>query len=172
MIYGFVKQSGGHVKIYSEVGLGTMVRLFLPQTEAESERPSAAQPAEETICGGRETVLVVEDDQMVRSYIVAQLRSLDYEVIEAPHGPAGLEALAANPGINLVISDMVMPKGMSGLDLAREAWRRYPGLKVLLTSGYNEATFVHPSEPAVELLAKPFGKDLLARKVRAILERA
>jgi PAS domain S-box-containing protein len=174
MVYGFVKQSGGHVKIYSELGHGTVIKIYLPRADLLSEEAAlAAKPDSKPLPVGSEKILVVEDDQMVRDYVVLQLNSLGYDVIEAPNGPTALERLAAAADVQLLLTDMVMPGGLSGRELADEAKRRRPGLKVLFISGYPENSVIHQGrlDPNVDLLAKPFGIRALASKVRAALDK-
>ena len=136
-------------------------------------RMLAAKPDSKPLPVGSEKILVVEDDQMVRDYVVLQLNSLGYDVIEAPNGPAALERLAAAADVQLLLTDMVMPGGLSGRELADEAKRRRPGLKVLFISGYPENSVIHQGrlDPNVDLLAKPFGIRALASKVRAALDK-
>jgi PAS domain S-box-containing protein len=174
MIYGFVKQSGGHIKIYSEIGHGTVIKIYLPRARPDDQQATSAslqdtgaQP------GGTETILVVEDDPMVREYVVAQLQSLGYTIIEAVNGPTAITVLDSAEHVDLLFTDIVMPGGMSGRELADEARRRRPQLKVLFTSGYTENAVVHHGrlDPGVDLLNKPFAKRALAVKVRSVLDR-
>jgi PAS domain S-box-containing protein len=172
MIYGFVKQSGGHVKAYSEVGQGTTVKIYLPRAGAEARvlrGPEIAPPAPPT---GSETVLVVEDDPTVRAQAEQQLRALGYKVSSAADGPSALAALAANPMVELLFTDVIMPGGMNGRQLAEEAAKVKPGLKVLFTSGYAEDAILHQGrlEPGMHLLNKPYRRRDLATKVRQVLD--
>lgn len=169
MVYGFVKQSGGHVSIYSEPGQGTTVKLYLPRA-AGSPTPEPLAPAEAT--GGTETVLLVEDDEGVRRTAREHLLALGYTVIEAENGPAALQQLQAQGGIELLFTDVVMPGGMTGRELADAAVRLRPGLRVLYTSGYTENAIVHHGrlDSGVLLLAKPYRRADLARAVRAALQ--
>jgi PAS domain S-box-containing protein len=174
MIYGFVKQSGGHIKIYSEVGHGTVIKIYLPRARSGDQQASPASQSEMAPQpGGTETILVVEDDPMVREYVVGQLQSLGYAILEAASGPAALATLDKKERVDLLFTDIVMPGGMSGRQLADEARRRHPDLKVLFTSGYTENAVVHHGrlDPGVDLLPKPFAKRALAVKVRAVLDR-
>jgi PAS domain S-box-containing protein len=170
MVYGFAKQSRGHLKIYSEVGHGTTVRLYLPRFADEA---AAATVASERIVesGGNETILVVEDDTDVRLYVVSQLRDLGYRVIHAPNGLEAERVLNGGAPIDLLLTDVVMPGGMTGRDLAERAARIRPGLKVLFTSGYTENAIVHHGrlDPDVNFLPKPYRRHELARKVREAL---
>jgi CheY-like chemotaxis protein len=171
-VYGFVKQSRGHVKIYSEVGEGTTVKIYLPRHHAEgAEGQSDVIPP--AVRGRRsETVLVVEDDEDVRSYSSDTLRDLGYEVIEAPNGRAALQILNSHPEVTVMFSDIGLPGGMNGRQLAEEARRRRPSLKVLFTTGYARNAIVHDGrlDPGVELLPKPFTQAALAAKLRDIID--
>jgi PAS domain S-box-containing protein len=174
MIYGFVKQSGGHIKIYSEIGHGTVIKIYLPRAKPEDQQATSASLQDSGAPpGGTETILVVEDDPMVREYVVGQLRSLGYTIIEAVNGPNAIAALDSAPHVDLLFTDIVMPGGMSGRELADEVRRRYPQLKILFTSGYTENAVVHHGrlDPGVDLLNKPFAKRALAAKVRTVLDR-
>ncbi|HJT11516.1 MAG TPA: PAS domain S-box protein [Dongiaceae bacterium] len=170
MIYGFAKQSGGHAKIYSEVGHGTTVRLYLPRltTESKPEAAAVAPPRK----GGGETILVVEDNPDVRRLVVRQLRDLGYEVIEAANGPQALQILDGGASIDLLFTDVVMPGGMTGRQLAEAAKTRRPDLKTLFTSGYTEDSILRLGklDPGVRLLSKPYRKYELATRVREALD--
>ena len=170
MVYGFVKQSGGHIKIYSEVGHGTTIRLYLPPA---SEAVEAAASNAAPIAGGAETIFVVEDDTVVRNFVVAQLKSLGYRTIDAVDGHAALDIIARGVPFDLLFTDVVMP-GMSGRELAEIAAKLRPGLKVLYTSGYTENAIVHHGrlDEGVLLLAKPYRKAELAQMVRLALGAA
>jgi PAS domain S-box-containing protein len=170
MVYGFVKQSGGHVKIYSEVGHGTTVKLFLPRTAEQSDEiVSVPAPA---ATGGKETILAVEDDAMVRNYVVTQLQSLGYTTLAAADAKAALAIAEQDVNIDLLFTDVIMPGAMNGRELAQELTRRRPGIKVLFTSGYTENAIVHHGrlDPGVALLNKPYRKTDLARKIREVLD--
>jgi PAS domain S-box-containing protein len=173
MIYGFAKQSRGHLKIYSEVGHGTTVRLYLPRVVGDSVAATAAAPAPEHPRGG-ETILVVEDDADVRRYVVSQIRDLGYRVIEAADGPQAQGILDGDTPIDLLFTDVVMPGGMTGRQLADAARQRRPKLKTLFTSGYTENSIVHQGklDPGVHFLAKPYRRQDLARKLREALDQA
>jgi CheY-like chemotaxis protein len=170
MVYGFVRQSGGHVNIYSEEGRGTAVRIYLPRAEAKGER--APDQAAGPLPRGTETVLVVEDDPLVRELAVGMIRRLNYEVVVATDGPSALAVLDGDRQIDLMFSDIVMPGGMSGPDLAAQARKRRPDLKVLFTSGYSEHTISRPGKPTLDfpLLAKPYRVSDLANRIREILD--
>ena len=165
MVYGFVRQSGGHMKIESEVEQGTTIRLYLPRTDQQvaSAEPKNGSASLEVSGAGR-VVLLAEDDAGVRAVAVAQLQELGYRVIEAVDGPSALDALRKNERIDLLLTDMVMPGGMTGLDLAREAKQQRPELKVLYTSGYS-TSFAAPGAAPGVLLQKPFRDEDLAREL-------
>lgn len=171
MIYGFAKQSNGHLKIYSEVGHGTTVRLYLPRPAGEAtETVMPASMALPTAARG-ETILAVEDDAGVRSLVVSQLTGLGYRVIEAANGPQALAILETDRKVDLLFTDVVMPGGMTGKALAERALAKRPALKVLFTSGYTENTIVHHGklDADVHFLAKPYKLDDLAKKIREAL---
>jgi len=171
MVYGFVKQSGGHVRIYSEVGLGTTVKIHLPAGGQAGERIPPEPGLPEPAPAGQETILVVEDDDSVRGTIVAMLQSLGYRVLTATDGSAGLKAVEQHAEIALLLTDVIMPGKLNGPALAREVARRLPGIRILYMSGYAENAF-GPGGVQVtgnDLLAKPFSKGDLARKIRDIL---
>jgi CheY-like chemotaxis protein len=173
MVYGFVKQSRGHVRIYSEPGHGTTVKLYLPRAgaEADADAPAAA-PADPERGSGR--ILIVEDDALVRENAVEQLRSLGYDVVAAGSGSEALAALEKGEAFDLLFTDVVMPGGMNGRELAERALALRPGLPVLYTSGYTENAIVHHGrlDRGVDLLAKPYRRQDLAAKVRAVLAAA
>jgi NO-binding membrane sensor protein with MHYT domain/signal transduction histidine kinase/CheY-like chemotaxis protein len=170
MIYGFVKQSGGHVKLYSELGQGTVVKIYLSRTThqgaVEEPRARAIAPTQR-----HETILVVEDDPDVRTYSVETLTGLGYRVVEARNADMALAAFDAHPEIDLLFTDVGLP-GMNGRELADEVRRRRPGVSILFTSGYTRNAIVHNGmlDPGVHLLNKPFTMEQLAAKVREVLE--
>jgi len=169
MVYGFVKQSHGHIKIDSEAGRGTTVRLYLPATTAELEAPvPAAMPQEG---GGGELILVVEDNARLRAISVETLRRAGYRTVEAEDGATALEALEANPRIRLLFSDVAMPGGINGIELAEQSTRRRPELKVLLTSGFTGQALADQGRlgPGRELLDKPFRAAVLLRRIGLLL---
>ena len=172
MVYGFVKQSAGHVNIYSEVGHGTTVKLYLPKAVGEGQAARVAELTRRTQPTGDETILVVEDDLDVRAYVVAALGTLGYRVMEAEDGPAALAMLNQVSHINLLLTDVVLPHGMNGRQVAEEVRKRYPRVKTLFTSGYTENAIVHHGtlDKDAELLAKPYTREALARKVRRVLD--
>jgi PAS domain S-box-containing protein len=169
MVYGFVKQSAGHVKIYSEEGHGTTIRMYLPPgtgatVAADIDAPTVTQ-------GGHETILVVEDDKLVRDYVLTQLRSLGYVTLEAANGAEAVALVDAGHPFDLLFTDVIMPGAMNGRQLADEIARRRPGLKVLFTSGYTENAIIHHGrlDTGVLLLAKPYRKSEMAAMIRTAL---
>jgi signal transduction histidine kinase/ActR/RegA family two-component response regulator len=168
-VYGLVKQSGGHIKLYSEPGEGTTVRIYLPRT-LQMEVRDAARPRGLSVTG-TETVLLVDDDEMVRATVASMLEDLGYSVISAASGARALELLASEPGIALLFTDVVMP-AMGGRVLAERALAIRPGLRVLFTSGYTENAIVHNGrlDQGVELLSKPYDRERLAAKLRRVLD--
>jgi signal transduction histidine kinase/FixJ family two-component response regulator len=171
MVYGFVKQSNGHIKIYSEKDHGTTVRIYLPRA-AGAALPAAELESTAAIEGGNETILIVEDDHLVRTFVVGQIRSLGYVTLSAVNADEALVILNSAPTIDLLFTDMIMPGSMNGRQLADEALRRRPTLKVLFTSGYTENTVIHYGrlDAGVLLLAKPYRRADLARMIRSALE--
>ena len=171
MVYGFVKQSNGHIKVYSEVGNGTTIKLYLPRAaDAAGERPPPAP--DQAVKGGSERILVVEDDALVRQQVSSQLRGLGYPIHTVNDAVEALALLETGAEFDLMFTDVILPGGMTGRRLAEEAVRRRPGLKVLFTSGYSENAVVHHGrlDPGVLLLAKPYRKDDLARMIRRALD--
>jgi PAS domain S-box-containing protein len=174
VIYGFVKQSGGHVTVYSEINRGTTVNLYLPRITGEHERAaSARQPAPETQRTG-ETILLVEDNPDVRKVTAQRLRNLGYVVVEAASGARAVEVLSAGASVGLVFSDVVMPGGMSGFELARWVQGNLPAVPVLLTSGFAEDVARAGEAPAseLEILRKPYTGAELARALRKAIDGA
>jgi PAS domain S-box-containing protein len=169
MVYGFVKQSGGHVKIYTEAGFGTTVRLYLPRAYAREdvEAEIDAGPA----VGGSETILVVEDDDDVRATVVELLTELGYRVLKAKDSQSALAIIESGMPIDLLFTDVVMPGVPPSTELARKAQERQPNMAVLFTSGYTDNAIVHGGrlDPGVELLSKPYSREALARKLRHVL---
>ncbi len=170
MVYGFVKQSGGHIKIYSEQGVGTTVRLYLPRS-MEKTAAAAEQAPVERLPRGSEVVLIVEDDELVRNYVVAQVRSLGYGALAAAGSAEALQILRSHAEVDLLFTDVIMPGSMNGPRLVAEALKLRPQLGVLYTSGYTENAIVHHGrlDPGVLLLAKPYRKADLARMLRQAL---
>lgn len=172
-VYGFVKQSGGHVKIYSEVGQGTTVKIYLPRADAQMSSPKESEDAPVVGSRGGENILVVEDEDDVRAYLVETLRDLNYRVQEARDGAAALALMETSPGpIDLLLTDIVMP-GMNGRQLAHEMQLRQPGMKVLFITGYSRNAVVHQGrlDAGVSLLQKPLSQGMLAAKIRDLLDR-
>jgi len=169
MVYGFVKQSGGHVAIYSELGEGTTIRLYLPRA-VESEDVEVAT-LHGPVTGGTETVLVVEDDADVRATVVEMLGDLGYRVLQAPDATAALAVVESGIPIDILFTDVVMPGTLKSPELARKAKARLPDLAVLFTSGYTENSIVHGGklDAGVELLSKPYTREALARRFRHVL---
>ncbi|HSI02244.1 MAG TPA: response regulator [Reyranella sp.] len=172
-VYGFVKQSGGHVKLYSELGMGTTVKLYLPRQLADDV--AAAEPLQQVQAPRSqrgETILVVEDDQDVRSYSTGILRELGYDVLEAPAAATALQLLELHPEIRLLFTDVGLPGGMNGRQLADAARRHRPDLKVLFTTGYARNAIIHDGrlDPGVALLTKPFTYPALAAKLGDMLD--
>jgi signal transduction histidine kinase len=172
-VYGFVKQSGGHIKIYSEQGEGTTVKVYLPRlisSQADTAVPMLEEPVPVSVRA--ETILVVEDEEAVRAFSVEMLRELGYSVLEAADGHAALRVLEANSRVDLLFTDVGLPGGLNGRALADEALKRRPRLKVLFTSGYTRNAIVHGGklDPGVALLGKPFTYAALARKVSLMFE--
>ncbi|KRR04677.1 histidine kinase [Bradyrhizobium jicamae] len=170
MVFGFVKQSGGHVKIYSEEGHGTSVKIYLPRATGLQQTAAEALVAA-NIEGGNETVLVVEDDALVRRYVMTQIESLGYTTLEAANASDALRVIDDVPAIDLLFTDVIMPGTMNGRQLVDEALKRRPGLKTLYTSGYTENAIVHHGrlDSGVLLLAKPYRKSELAKMIRLAL---
>jgi two-component system, cell cycle sensor histidine kinase and response regulator CckA len=172
MVYGLMKQLGGTARIYSEVGVGTTIKLFLPAADTVSV--TAAPPGQETsMKGNGETILVVEDDDMVRESVSDQLAALDYHVVSAINGPEALDILAGEGPIDLLFTDVIMPGGLNGSQLADLARAQRPDIRVLFTSGYTEraAVFTEKLPEGAELLSKPYRGEELARRIRDVLVR-
>ena len=171
MVYGLVKQSNGHIKIYSEEGHGTSVKMYLPRatgTDATAGEMLALAPAQ----GGDESILIVEDDALVRKYVVTQIRGLGYATLEASNAVEALAIIDGNAAIDLLFTDVIMPGPMNGRLLVDAALKKRPSLKVLFTSGYTENAIVHHGrlDSGVLLLAKPYRKPELARMIRMALD--
>ena len=169
-VYGLVKQLGGHLKIYSEPGQGTTVKAYLPRSLAQETVTSL--PTARVTMTGRETVLLVDDDDIVRATVGSMLEDLGYTVIEAAGGEPALEILQRGDKIDLLFTDVVMPGPLSGRKLADAAKRFDPALRVLFTSGYTENAIVHHGQldPGVELLSKPYSREQLGAKLRRVLD--
>lgn len=172
MAYGFVKQSEGHIKVYSEYGKGTTFRIYLPRScEAEVKTNLSLRGP---VVGGSETILVVEDDPAVQETVVRMLEDLGYNVLNASDGQGALTILHSGESIDMLFTDVVMPGPVRSPDLARQAKRLFPDIAVLFTSGYTQNAIVHGGrlDPGVELLSKPYRREDLARKIRHVLANA
>jgi PAS domain S-box-containing protein len=169
MVYGFVKQSGGHVKIYSEPGEGTTVKIYLPRSTQSEDR--VVDLDEDIVRGGDETILVAEDDEAVRETVVGLLVDLGYRVLKARDAESALSIIESGIAIDMLFTDVVMPGTLRSPELARKAVERQPGIAVLFTSGYTENAIVHGGrlDEGVELLSKPYSREALARKIRQVL---
>ena len=174
-VYGFVKQSGGHVAIYSEPGLGTSVKLYLPRFAGEAAEGEQGGEQAAPTAARAETVLVVEDSADVRAYSAEVLRELGYRVLEAADGPAAL-ALLERPAralrVDLLFTDVILPGGMTGPALAERARALRPGLKVLFTTGYAQGAAQSSGwvDPGAQVITKPFTYAELAARTRAVLD--
>ena len=171
-VFGFVKQSGGHVKIYSEIGEGTTIKIYLPR----SRKPLEEQESlfQQPVIGGTETILVVEDDDGVRAAVTDLLSELGYSVLRAANAEEALTILKSGVHVDLLFTDVVMPGQIPTRELARRARDSRPNLRVLFTSGYTQNAIVHNGtlDMGTELLSKPYTIEELAHKVRSILDRA
>jgi two-component system NtrC family sensor kinase len=177
MVYGFAKQSGGHIGIYSEMGEGTTIKLYFPRLTEQGSIPSWEVREPDTrspLPGGRETLLVVEDDEQVNRFAVEALEERGYRVVTAPDGPAALTLLdgLSDAKVDLLLTDVILPGGMNGRQLADAVAQRRPGTKVLYITGYTRNAIIHHGrlDPDIELLTKPFTAEALARKLRQILD--
>jgi CheY-like chemotaxis protein len=174
-VYGFIKQSGGHVKIYSEPGEGTTVKVYLPRYTGEA-RPDDREDSDSAEVEGHagETILIVEDDPDVRAYLVEALRDLNYRTLNAPDAPAALRIIEQKDArIDLLLSDVVLP-GMNGRVLMAQAQRHRPELKVLFMTGYSRNAIVHQGrlDPGIEMIQKPMSQRELAGRIRDMLDAA
>jgi CheY-like chemotaxis protein len=172
-VYGFVRQSNGHVRIYSEPGEGTTIKVYLPRLVGSDHEP-VEMPAKSPVMvrGAGETILVVEDEQDLRVYTTEALRDLGYQVLAAADGREALEAVERHPEIELLFTDVILTGGMNGRALAEEVARRRPDLPVLFTTGYTSNAIVHHGrlDPGMPLIGKPFTYAELAAKVRRVLD--
>ena len=172
MVYGFAKQSEGHVRIYSEVGQGTTIRIYLPRYRGTAqEEPSEVSFAEVPRAEAGETVLVVEDEPVIRNLIIEVLQDLGYRALEASDGPAGLKVLQSRQRIDLLVTDVGLP-GINGRQLADAARETRPDLKVLFITGYAEnATLANGFlDPGMEIFTKPFAVEALATRIRSMIQ--
>jgi signal transduction histidine kinase len=169
-VYGFIKQSGGHVRIYSEPGEGTTIKLYLPRYQGD-EVALSADDSVGSERGRNETILIVEDDDGVRQYASEILRDLNYQIIEAKDSTSALRLLDADKKFDLLLTDVVLP-GKNGRELADEVARRRPGTKIIFMTGYSRNAIVHHGrlDPGTELIQKPLTEGVLARKIRQILD--
>jgi signal transduction histidine kinase len=175
MIYGFVKQSGGHARIYSEVGVGTVVKLYLPRSHEPAAATAGRQKTKVELPTGGETILLVEDDPLVRKHTESQLLALGYRVVAAENAAEAIDRVNRGTTPDLLFTDIVMPGLMNGRELAEQLRERWPGLKVLYTSGFSHGMLDTPLGGQVapkHLLGKPFRRRDLATKVREILDEA
>ena len=170
-VYGFIKQSGGHIKIYSEPAEGTTVKIYLPRISVDAAAEPEDDSMEQVPAERGETILVVEDDDDVRAYLVETLDDLDYRVLRAHDSVAALEFLRQNTRIDLLLTDVVLP-GMNGRELSRKAQSLRPGLKVLFMTGYSRNAIVHQGrlDADVELIQKPITQDQLSARIRTLLD--
>ena len=170
MVYGFVKQSGGHIRVYSEMGFGTTFKVYLPRADENADE-AARLEASTVVEGGNETILAVEDDPLVRATVTAQLESLGYRTLSAKNAKEALDLVDGGAEFDLLFTDVIMPGGMNGRELADEAAKRKAPLKVLFTSGYTEDAIIHHGrlDSGVLLLPKPYRKADLARMLRLAL---
>lgn len=166
-VFGFIRQSGGNIGVESKVGAGTTIRLYLPRLHEDAIAPVASPPARKT-AGGHETVLVVEDNALVRKVVVRQIAQLGYQVIEAEDAARALAKLSAAP-VELLFSDIVMPGPLNGLQLAQAARSRWPALKILLTTGFGDAS-IRSAESGLPVLGKPYRAEQLAQALRAAID--
>lgn len=171
MVYGFINQSGGHINIYSEEDRGTVFRIYLPRLKTDETTDDIFKDL--SIPSGTETILVAEDDLDIRNLVVLMLQRLGYQVIVAENGRIALEILKREPGkVDLIFTDVIMPGGMSGIDLVREARTYYPHMKVLYTSGYTENAIPdYTLNIGEEILSKPYQKQMLAKRIRDVLDQ-
>jgi two-component system NtrC family sensor kinase len=174
-VYGFVKQSGGHIRIYSEIGQGTTIKLYFPRLTGQAEVPPwtpREMPAAAPAANGTETVLVVEDDEQVNRLAVEALAERGYRVLSASDGASALRMAGEAPHIDLLLTDVVLPGGMNGRELSDEMRRRRSDIKILYMTGYTRNAIIHHGrlDPDIDLLTKPFTADALTRKVRRVLD--
>ncbi|MGZ8327960.1 MAG: ATP-binding protein [Allosphingosinicella sp.] len=172
-VYGFVRQSGGHVRIYSEVGVGTNVKIYLPRAGAGVQAEAPERRVEPAALSGDEKILVVEDHEDLRAYIVGILTDLGYDVLATADGPSALAVIEKHPDLDLLLTDVVLPGGMNGRQIATEALKLRPALKILFMTGYTQNAIVHDGrlDAGVALISKPFTYDQLGSKVRAELDQ-
>ena len=170
MVYGFVRQSGGHIHIESEVGRGSTIKFYLPRSMQSEDALAQADAA--PVTGGSEMILVAEDDEHVRETVVAMLSDLGYRVLKAKDAQSALSIIESGMPVDLLFTDVIMPGALKSTELARKARERMPNLAVLFTSGYSQDAFVGDLRESVELLSKPYSREALARKLRHMLADA
>ena len=172
MVYGFIKQSRGHIRVYSEEGVGTTVRMYLPKSTGDAEPDQDVLHSDE-VPGGSERILLVEDDELVLNHVSRLLEQLGYDVVTASDGDNALERVKSERPFDLLLTDVIMPGRLKGPDLASEVRRIHPGIRVLFTSGYTQDVITPEmeSEADFHLLEKPYRKVELSRKLREVLER-
>src|ERR1043166_9391587 len=173
-VYGFIKQSGGHIKLYSEPGEGNTVKLYLPRVDGPTDEDKRIDGGSRLPITGSERILVVEDEDDVRAFTVEVLRELGYEVVAAADAASALRALEEGGDVRLMFTDVGLPHGVNGRQLANQVRDRWPQIKVLFTTGYARNAIVHHGrlDPGVELIVKPFTHSALAEKVRSVLDSA
>jgi CheY-like chemotaxis protein len=171
-VYGFVKQSNGHVKIYSELNEGTTVKIYLPRLDRLDNEVTLKQANGLLKSSAGELILVVEDEESVRTYTVDALRELGYQVLEACDGSSAMQLLEKGIRIDLLFTDVVLPGGMTGAQIAAKARELYPDLKVLFTTGYARNAIFHQGrlDKGVQLITKPFSFEDLSTKIRDVLD--
>ena len=171
MVYGFIKQSGGDVEVVSEQGKGTTIRLYLPRS-VEVRAPVEQSAHDEVPCGRGERILLVEDQEDVREITVYILEELGYQVVEAAQGDEALGKLRTSQAFDLLLTDIVLPGDMNGVDVVRGARRINPAIKVVLITGYakDAMTQIGGAGTELEVLRKPFDGSVLGRKIRAVLD--
>jgi CheY-like chemotaxis protein len=172
MIYGFIRQSGGQAKIYSEVGKGSTISLYLPRNTAEQVEAAPAQSQEIPRAGRGETVLVVDDEPTVRMLVAEILEELGYKAIEAADGAAGLRILESNVRIDLMVTDVGLPGGMNGRQMADYSRASRPDLKVLFITGYAESAVIGNGnlDANMHVMTKPFSVEGLAMRIKSLIE--
>jgi CheY-like chemotaxis protein len=171
MIYGFVQQSAGHIYIDSKPGAGTTIHLYLPRAAQSYPARHGGKPKSANASGNNEVVLVVEDDSDLRDLAVLLLNRMGYRTHEAADGQMALLLLEKLPHVDLLFTDLVLPQGMSGAEIAKAARKRFPGLKVLFTSGYGESASFEDVLPdaKVEMISKPYRREVLAKRLQEVL---
>jgi CheY-like chemotaxis protein len=171
MVYGFVKQSGGHITVYSEVGKGTTFKLYLKATGARKKSRPDKKTTLDLKVKATGTILLVEDDESVRQFITRALKAKGYTVLEVGDGPSALLVMDGDEGIDLLLTDVVLPKGMSGPEIGKEFEKRYPGKPIIYSSGYTGRAIERNGvlEEGEELLSKPYDLEVLFEWVQARL---